>query len=418
MKYKYKLWIIFSLLFLLLSSGVIVMEAISEVNYKRAIILARLDSYSDILAQTDDYQSVRSVLPNDLRITVLRKDGNVIYDSYESPSSFENHLQRPEVKDCLNEGSGNAIRMSETSHRKYFYYAKRHGNNIIRLAQPFEVNLQNFFRPDWVMLITIFLIFIVLLLCTLLLMARYNKKTKEAEEKRIRLLKQQMTNNISHELKTPVSSIRGYLETLSEHPDIDGERRQLFIERSYSQTLRLSELLNDISIINKIEEAPEQFSVEEVNLYNIVEEIAEEFSQKIVQNHQRVENLLPPDLSVSGNYGLLYSLFRNLMENSVKYGGEGCVLHVECSAKGDKFLHFVYYDTGKGVPEQYLNKIFDRFFRVDEGRDSQTGGSGLGLSIVKNSVAFHQGSISAHNCEDGGLSFFFTLSKKSMERMA
>ena len=416
MKYKHKLWIIFSILFLLLSSGVIIMEATSELNYKRAIIMARLDGYSDILSQTDNYQAVRSTLPKDLRITILSDDGNVIYDSYEPSSLFENHLQRPEVKDCLNEGRGNAIRMSETSHRKYFYYAKRHSNNIIRLAQPFEVNLQNFFRPDWVILITIFLIFIVLLLFTLLLLARYNKKTKEAEEKRIRLLKQQMTNNISHELKTPVSSIRGYLETLSEHPEIEAERRQIFIERSYNQTLRLSELLNDISIINKIEEAPEQFSVEDVNLHNIVEEIAEEFSQKIAQNNQTVENALPSDISVSGNYGLLYSLFRNLMENSVKYGGEGCVLHVECSAKGDKFLHFVYYDTGKGVPEQYLNKIFDRFFRVDEGRDSQTGGSGLGLSIVKNSVAFHQGSISAHNREEGGLAFFFTLAKKSFTR--
>lgn len=327
MKYKYKLWIIFFILFLLLSSGIIFVEATIELNYQQ--------------------------------------------------------LQ---------------------------------GDEIIRLAQPLA-NSQNFFRSNWVILITIFLIFVVLLLCAILLMGRYNEKTKEAEEKRIRLLKQQMTNNISHELKTPVSSIRGYLETLSEHPDIDEERRRVYIERSYNQTLRLSELLNDISIINKIEEAPEQFSIEEVNLFNIVEEIAEEFSQKIEQNKQSVINKLPIGLSVSGNYGLLYSLFRNLLENSVKYGGEGCEIHIECSVQGDKFLHFVYYDTGKGVPEQYVNKIFERFFRVDEGRDSQTGGSGLGLSIVKNSIAFHQGSISAHNREGGGLEFFFSLPKNFTKRM-
>ncbi len=327
MKYKYKLWIIFFILFLLLSSGIIFVEATIELNYQQ--------------------------------------------------------LQ---------------------------------GDEIIRLAQPLA-NSQNFFRSNWVILITIFLIFVVLLLCAILLMGRYNEKTKEAEEKRIRLLKQQMTNNISHELKTPVSSIRGYLETLSEHPDIDEERRRVYIERSYNQTLRLSELLNDISIINKIEEAPEQFSIEEVNLFNIVEEIAEEFSQKIEQNKQSVINKLPIGLSVSGNYGLLYSLFRNLLENSVKYGGEGCEIHIECSVQGDKFLHFVYYDTGKGVPEQYVNKIFERFFRVDEGRDSQAGGSGLGLSIVKNSIAFHQGSISAHNREGGGLEFFFSLPKNFTKRM-
>lgn len=411
MKYKYKLWISFAVLFLLLSSCVILMEATSEVNYKRSIILSRLDSYSDILAQTDDYQSLQMLLPKDLRITVLSTNGDVMYDSYESSNHFENHLQRPEVKDCLRKGSGNAIRTSETAHQKYFYYAKLHKNHIIRLAQPFEVDLQVFFRPDWIVLITIFLIFTVLLLSIILLTQHYNKKAKAAEDKRVRLLKQQMTNNISHELKTPVSSIRGYLETISEHPDLDAERRQLFIEKSYHQTLRLSELLNDISIINKIEEAPEQFSVEDVNIYNIVEDVLDEFSQKIEQNKQKTENLLPADLAISGNYGLLYSLFRNLIENSVKYAGDGCTIHVECSAKGDRFLHFVYYDNGKGVPEEHLDKIFDRFFRVDEGRDSKTGGSGLGLSIVKNSVIFHHGSISAHNRENGGLAFFFSLQK-------
>ncbi len=417
MKYKHKLWLSFFLLFLLLSTGIIVLEAISELNYKRSIILARLDSYSEILSQTTDYPSARLLFPNELRITILTKDGSVTYDSYNASSHFENHLQRPEVKECLSKGSGSAIRTSETSHQKYFYYAKRDQETIIRLAQPFEVNLQNFFRPDWIVLLAIFLIFTVLLLCTILLLGRYNKRTKEAEERRIRLLKQQMTNNISHELKTPVSSIRGYLETLSEHPDIEEERKRIFIQRSYQQTLRLSELLNDISIINKIEEAPEQFTMEEVNIACIVEEIEEEFAQKFAQNGQQFENLIPQNLTISGNYGLLYSLFRNLVENSVKYAGDGCLLHLECSAQGDKFMHFVYYDTGSGVPDTHLGKIFERFFRIDEGRDSQAGGSGLGLSIVKNSVLFHQGSISAHNREGGGLAFFFTLAKKSTPKI-
>lgn len=416
MKYKHKLWLIFSLLFLLLSSGIVALETASELNYKRSIILARLDGYSDILAQTDNYTSVRQLLPKDLRITVLNKTGNVTYDSYNAYANLENHLQRPEVQECLNKGSGNAIRTSETSHKKYFYYAKRHQDKIIRLAQPFKVNLQIFFRPDWVVLLAIILIFTVLLLCTLLLMGKYNKQTREAEERRIHLLKQQMTNNISHELKTPVSSIRGYLETLTEHPEIEDTRKRIFIERSYQQTLRLSELLNDISIINKIEDAPEQFTMEEINLSDIVEEIREEFMQKLAQNRQQFENFLPKDLTISGNSGLLYSLFRNLVENSVKYAGEGSTLHIECSAQGDKFLHFVYYDTGKGVAEEHLGKIFERFFRIEEGRDAQTGGSGLGLSIVKNSVVFHQGSISAHNREAGGLAFFFTLAKKSVSK--
>lgn len=416
MKYKHSLWIFYTIIFLLFSSSVIVLELISEQNYKRSIILSRLDSYSVILSQTDDYETILPLLPEDLRITILDATGGVTFDSYESSNTLENHLQRPEVKDCLSKGSGNAIRTSETSHQKYLYYAKQYNTRIIRLAQPFEINLRHYFRPDWDILISIFLIFTALLLCFFLLTERYNKKANEAEDKRIRLLKQQMTNNISHELKTPVSSIRGYLETLSEHPDIDAERRQLFIEKSYHQSLRLSELLNDISVINNIEEAPEQFSIEEVNIPAVINDILEEFSQKMAQNRQQADIVLPENLTISGNYGLLYSLFRNLIENSVKYAGEGCTIHLECSAQGEKFLHFVYSDNGKGVPEEHLDHIFDRFFRIDEGRDSKTGGSGLGLSIVKNSVTFHHGSISAHLLKDGGLAFFFTLQKLHYQR--
>lgn len=416
MKYKHSLWIFYTIIFLLFSSSVIVLELISEQNYKRSIILSRLDSYSVILSQTDDYETILPLLPEDLRITILDATGGVTFDSYESSNTLENHLQRPEVKDCLSKGSGNAIRTSETSHQKYLYYAKQYNTRIIRLAQPFEINLRHYFRPDWDILISIFLIFTALLLCFFLLTERYNKKANEAEDKRIRLLKQQMTNNISHELKTPVSSIRGYLETLSEHPDIDAERRQLFIEKSYHQSLRLSELLNDISVINNIEEAPEQFSIEEVNIPAVINDILEEFSQKMAQNRQQADIVLPENLTISGNYGLLYSLFRNLIENSVKYAGEGCTIHLECSAQGEKFLHFVYSDNGKGVPEEHLDHIFDRFFRIDEGRDSKTGGSGLGLSIVKNSVTFHHGSISAHLQKDGGLAFFFTLQKQHYQR--
>lgn len=413
MKYKHKLWLCFSGLFLILATIVILLELFNELNYKRAIIQSRLEGYADLISRCDDYDQLDSLFPENLRITTLDTAGSVLYDTYEPASELENHLKRPEVANCLAEGHGHAIRTSHTSHQKYFYYAKKYNNTIIRLAQPFEVDLQLLFRPDWVALITICLIFVVILLCIFILTDRYNKRAEEAENKRLRLLKQQMTNNISHELKTPVSSIRGYLETLTSHPEISDESRNNFIYKSYQQSIRLSELIHDINIINKIEEAPEQFQLENVNLYLIVDDIIEEFSQQISDNQIIAENALSPDLCISGNYGLLYSLFRNLIENAIKYAGPNTSFHVECLASGDNFLHFLFYDTGKGIPSEYLQEIFQRFFRVDEGRSTQSGGSGLGLSIVKNAVLFHHGTIKARLHDSGGLEFLFSLSKKN-----
>ena len=222
-------------------------------------------------------------------------------------------------------------------------------------------------------------------------------------------MKQQMTNNIAHELRTPVSSIRGYLETLISCPDVSEERRKVFIDRAYVQTLRLSDLIRDIALITKIEEAPEQLQKEKVNIRQIVDEVIEEFREVIDSKHITVENMLSSDLVVTGNATLIYSIFRNLVENSLKYAGDGVLIHIECYARSDGHYHFTYYDTGKGIGEEHLSRIFERFYRVSEGRTRDGGGSGLGLSIVRNAVAFHGGDIRAVNRAGGGLEFVFSL---------
>ena len=227
-----------------------------------------------------------------------------------------------------------------------------------------------------------------------------------------KVVKQQMTNNIAHELRTPVSSIRGYLETLTVCRDISAEKRNMFLERAYVQVMRLSDLIRDIGMITKIEEAPEQLHKEKVCLKNVVDEVSDELRPRLEDMGILVENMLSPDLYVNGNSSLIYAVFRNLMENSVKYGGREIKIHVECYAKGDGYCHFSYYDTGKGVPEEHLSKIFERFYRVSEGRTRDDGGSGLGLSIVRNAIAFHKGDVRALNRKGGGLEFIFSLSEK------
>ena len=121
--------------------------------------------------------------------------------------------------------------------------------------------------------------------------------------------------------------------------------------------------------------------------------------------------MLSPDLEVSGNYTFLYAVFRNLVENSLKYGGEHITIHIECAGCADGRYYFKYYDTGKGVTREHLERIFERFYRVSEGRTRDDGGSGLGLSIVRNAIAFHGGDIIADRHHGGGLEYRFTLSE-------
>lgn len=239
----------------------------------------------------------------------------------------------------------------------------------------------------------------------------------EAQE--VSRLKQQMTGNISHELRTPVTSVMGYLETLEACPDMDEERRRNFIHRAHVQTERLSELIRDMSLINKVEESPEKLVMQSVNLREIAEEVISEFAGQIAAAGDRMENLLPDDLVMEGNRTLLYAMFRNLVENSLKYAGDGVRLHLECYSRGfpgasanQDFLYLSYYDTGRGVPPQHLPRLFERFYRITEGRTREDGGSGLGLSIVKNAVAFHGGEIRAVNRSPHGLQFFFSLKRR------
>ncbi len=224
-----------------------------------------------------------------------------------------------------------------------------------------------------------------------------------------RLLKQEMTNNIAHELKTPVTSIRGYLETILLLPENETERRHIFLERAHDQTIRLSELIQDISLLTKIEEAADRFRKEIVLLHPLLEELKAELEEKMKEKNIRYHINVPPDMALFGSRTLLYSIFRNLTENSISYGGENIdiVIHAYINEKGTCYIEF--FDTGIGVEEKHLVRIFQRFYRINEGRTRNTGGSGLGLSIVKNAVLFHRGSIVAKKRDGQGLLFFITF---------
>ena len=224
-------------------------------------------------------------------------------------------------------------------------------------------------------------------------------------------LKQQMSNNITHELRTPVSSIRGYLETILDCTNLKEERKEYFLKKAHAQVVRLTDLIRDVALITKTEEAADLMPREQVSIAKVVADAKEELSDQFDATHMKLLVTLPNNLTINGNYSLIYSIFRNLMENSLRYAGEGKEIHINCYNEDDEWAFFSVYDNGCGVPKEHLTRLFERFYRVSEGRTRDNGGTGLGLSIVRNAVLFHSGDISVRNRKEGGLEFLFTLKK-------
>jgi signal transduction histidine kinase len=231
------------------------------------------------------------------------------------------------------------------------------------------------------------------------------------KQEKTKSLKQEMTGNITHELRTPVTSIRGCLETILEH-DLNPEKKEYFIKNAYDQVLALSELIQDMGLITKIEEAPQSFNLEKISINKILSGLKTDLKLPLKEKNIKFEWNFSNEIIVNGNRNLLYSIFRNLTENVIRYAGENVTVKINIYNEDNQFYYFSYSDNGPGISEEHhLSRLFGRFYRINEGRTRDTGGSGLGLSIVKNAIAFHKGTIVAKNKQDGGLEFLFNLMK-------
>lgn len=231
------------------------------------------------------------------------------------------------------------------------------------------------------------------------------------KQEKMRRLKQEMTGNIAHELRTPVTSIRGYLETLLEH-EMTADKARHFITQAHRQTLNLSELIQDMGLITKMEEAPQSFVQEQVNIVDILRRIKEEYFSQLQDRGMTMSWDIPETLSIQGNTSLIYSIFRNLTDNAIRYAGEQVDIRVVKYNEDEEYYHFSFCDSGVGISdEKHFNRLFERFYRITEGRTRDSGGTGLGLSIVKNAVLLHKGSITPRNRVGGGLEFLIRLHK-------
>lgn len=229
-------------------------------------------------------------------------------------------------------------------------------------------------------------------------------------------MKRELTNNINHELKTPVASISGYVETLMNNPELDAEVRQMFLEKCFAQTERLASLLRDVSTISRLEEIGlEQAAMEKVDVHKLIQAV---YSDVIAQRDKKHFNLhinFSAPTFVYGDFSLIQSIFQNLTNNAVAYSS-GQDIFVRIVAENKDFYTFVFADNGVGVDEVHIPHLFERFYRADKGRSRKLGGTGLGLAIVKNAVIQHGGRISVENSEYGGLQFTFSLPKHKLPK--
>lgn len=396
-----------------------------EKKYKSEFLNAQLQQYNRHLLTTveeglpyEDYIATHDKPFDELRISIITLSGAVVYDNTISLDSLDNHRSRPEVASALARGEGyNIGRHSTSDGREYFYSATRGERVIVRTAIPYSSTLQDLLEADWSFLIVMISITFVMSVVAYFTTRRLGKDIErvnsyEAEQEKNRL-KRQLTNNINHELKTPVASIQVCLETLLSGIALSEERRQELIERCYTHNERLRRLLNDVSLITRMEDGSTLINRERVVINEIIEEVAEELNVMPEEERLILHTDFSDEVIIDGNPSLIGSIFRNLTENAIAYS-EGKNIYISLLENNGKTCRIRFEDDGKGVEPKHMPHLFERFYRVDKGRSRQKGGTGLGLAIVKHAVLFHGGNITVTNRPAGGLRFDFTLSKHNV----
>lgn len=403
---------------------------------------------------------------DNLRISIITLSGKVVYDNMLPVDSLDNHRMRPEVAAALKKGSGYHIgRQSTSDGLEYFYSATRGKGLIARTAIPYSASLRELLQADWTFLGVMISISLAMSVLAYFVtrrlgknMERLNRFAAKAEkgeafdedepfpndelgsisnhivqlygqwqqtikdrdlaheaalreEKEKIRIKRQLSNNINHELKTPVASIGVCLETLLSGIALTEEKRQELIERCYTHNERLRRLLNEVSLITRMEDGSALIGKEKVVINDMLEEIADELEIMSEEEGMHLHTDFHEEVVIYGNLSLIGSIFRNLTENAIAYS-EGENIFISLIKNNETECCIRFEDDGRGVEQEQLPRLFERFYRVDKGRSRQLGGTGLGLSIVKHAVQFHGGSISVTNRPGGGLRFEFSLRKR------
>ena len=410
------------LMLLAFSWGIIIsfmtFQYFREKHYKYDFVSDQLQMYNRNLLTVvedglpyEDYIRTWKQPFEQLRVSIITLSGAVIYDNTLLLDSLDNHRYRPEIDDALRKGSGYHIgRQSVSDGREYFYSATKGERVIVRSAIPYSASLSDLLKVDWTYFGAIIIISLAMTILAYFATGNLAHKAAMLEQEEKNRLKRQLTNNINHELKTPVASIQVCLETLLSGISLSEEKRQEFIERCYINCNRLRKLLDDISLITRMEDGSRLIEKESVTINSIIDEIAEELNLMPEEERYCLHTNFADDVIINGNVSLIGSIFRNLTENAIAYSG-GKNIFILLVENTSSHCTIRFEDDGCGVEEHQLQHLFERFYRVDKGRSRKFGGTGLGLAIVKHAVLFHGGSIYVCNRPGGGLRFEFMLKK-------
>lgn len=472
LSYHRRLFLVLLAFSWLMTCLVAAFQYVREREYKSDFISAQLQLYNRYLLETveqgEDYQryiATHSRPFEDLRVSVITLSGTVVYDNELDSDSLDNHRGRPEVAEALKKGAGYHIgRRSASDGRQYFYSATRGERVVVRTAIPYSASLRELLRADWAFLWGMIVLSSIMSVVAYFVTRRLGKtidrlnlfakrakrgevfdedepfpndelgaisnsiiqlygqwqqtildrdRAHEAamreEQEKIRI-KRQLTNNINHELKTPVASMQVCLETLLSGISLTEEKRQELIERCYANAERLRRLLGDVSLITRMEDGSALIAKQPVCLNDIINEVAAEVAIMPADERMEVHINMKERVEVEGNLMLISSIFQNLTENALDYSG-GKNIYITLLERTAEVCRLRFEDDGRGVAPAELPRLFERFYRVDKGRSRRMGGTGLGLAIVKHAVIFHGGEISVRNREQGGLCFEFSLRK-------
>lgn len=399
----------------------------------------------------------------ELRISLISRNGRLMYDNFVDSLPETNHLSRKEVRDALRNGTGFDLRRhSESTGKNFFYSARATDRYVIRTAVPYSVSLHQLLAADYAFLwfmsaVTAVMCIIgffatrrlgrnverlnefaekaergesffdtepfpddelgnisnhIVLLYSRLQKALYDRDAQHKialreERDKIRI-KHQLTNNINHELKTPVASIRACIETLINHPDMEPEKWLKFLAGAGAACERLGSLLSDVSLITRMDYGGDAIVRGKVDIDQIAAAACADFEIIAAEKGVAIQNGVKGTSPVNGNASLMMSVFHNLIDNAIRYSGCRHIQLKTIKLDGGKQLISVS-DDGCGVPAVHIPHLFERFYRLEKGRSRSLGGTGLGLAIVKNAVLWHGGDIHVVINQSGGLTFNITL---------
>ena len=383
-------------------------------------VLTDLRSYTYVLQHAhmfDDLTAVQeyTLSDTDVRITLVDPDGSVQYDSQADAAGMDNHENRPEIVQALKNGYGEAIRHSDTIDRNLFYYALRLDNGSILRVGKESGSIWSVFASifPWIVGIGILLIEIGLILShylTLQLlepiermandmdhldsmtvykeMIPFTTKISKQHEDIIKnaKMRQDFTANVSHELKTPLTSISGYSELIENGMATDADVVR-FAAEIHKNSMRLLTLINDIIRLSELDVSEQTLMTQEVDLYEIAKTCVN-MLQINGEKHDVSINLYGTSCIINANREMMEELVYNLCDNAIRYNNAGGSVSVWVTREKEHVV-LVVNDTGIGIPKEDQERIFERFYRVDKSRSKSTGGTGLGLAIVKHIVEQH-----------------------------